>query len=116
MRLLAALRLWIGGTLSIVVGGAKNILDIDKLLSAISGAAAGSWQMKNRLEAVHQREFNFGFAIKWMVKYFSYALNKANKNNLNLELTKNVYNKYQQLIKNGKENYDISALILHRDK
>ena len=47
-------------------------LNMDKLLSAISGGAAQSWQMVNRGKTMHQREFDFGFAIKWMVKDLGY--------------------------------------------
>ncbi|MBT7150454.1 MAG: NAD(P)-dependent oxidoreductase, partial [Thiotrichales bacterium] len=48
-------------------------LNMDKLLSAISGGAAQSWQMVNRGKTMHQREFDFGFAIKWMVKDLGYC-------------------------------------------
>ena len=47
-------------------------LDMDKLLSAISGGAAQSWQMVNRGKTMHNREFDFGFEIKWMVKDLGY--------------------------------------------
>ena len=43
-------------------------MDMDSLLSAISGGAAQSWQMDNRAGTMHKREFDFGFAVKWMVK------------------------------------------------
>jgi 3-hydroxyisobutyrate dehydrogenase len=92
----------------------QNNLDIDKLLSAISGGAAGSWQMENRGKTMFNEEFDFGFAIKWMIKDLSYALKSAEKSDLNLTLTKEVYEKYQQLAKNGCENFDTSALILHK--
>ncbi len=94
----------------------KNNLDIEQLLSAISGGAAGSWQMENRLSTMHKREFDFGFAIKWMVKDLSYALSQAKSNNLDLELTQEVYNKYQNLSNKGCENFDTSALVLYKEK
>lgn len=94
----------------------SNNLDINKLLSAISGGAAGSWQMENRLTTMHKREFDFGFAIKWMIKDLSYALTQAENNDLDLKLTKEVYQKYQDLNNHGCENFDTSALVLHKEK
>lgn len=94
----------------------QNNLDIEKLLSAISGGAAGSWQMENRLLTMHKREFYFGFAIKWMIKDLSYALKQAKSSNLDLELTEEVYNKYQDLSSRGCENFDTSALFLYKEK
>ena len=52
-------------------------LDMDKLLSAISGGAAQSCQMVNRGKTMHNREFDFGFAIKWMVKDLGYCIEQA---------------------------------------
>ena len=40
-------------------------LNIDQVSDAISGGAAGSWQLSNRLKTMHAREFDFGFAIDW---------------------------------------------------
>ena len=87
-------------------------IDIEKLLSAISGGAAGSWQMDNRAVTMSKREFDFGFAIKWMVKDLGYCLDRAKQNKTNLSFTKTVYDKYQELIKNGDGQLDTSALIL----
>ncbi len=94
----------------------SNDLDADKLLSAISGGAAGSWQMDNRLKTMHQRAFDFGFAIKWMIKDLSYALNKAKANQLDLAFTQKVYKQYQDLSNKGCANFDTSALILSKEK
>ncbi|MBT8008650.1 MAG: NAD(P)-dependent oxidoreductase, partial [Gammaproteobacteria bacterium] len=69
-------------------------LDMTSLLSAISGGAAQSWQMVNRAETMHQREFDFGFAIKWMVKDLGYCIDQSSSNNSNLEFTKEVYDRY----------------------
>ena len=57
----------------------------------ISGGAAQSWQMVNRAETMHQREFDFGFAIKWMVKDLGYCIDQSSSNNSNLEFTKEGY-------------------------
>jgi len=87
-------------------------IDIETLLSAISGGAAGSWQMGNRALTMSKREFDFGFAIKWMVKDLGYCLDRAKENNTDLSFTKTVYDQYQQLVKSNHGQLDTSALIL----
>jgi len=87
-------------------------IDVEKLLSAISGGAAQSWQMENRANTMHQRDFDFGFAIKWMVKDLGYCLDRAAENKTDLSYTQQVYNKYVELISDGQGYMDTSALIL----
>lgn len=90
---------------------AENI-NIDNLLNAISGGAAQSWQMDNRANTMHKRNFDFGFAVKWMVKDLGYCIDRAKKNGTDLEFTKQIYDKYLSLMKTGYENKDTSSLIL----
>ncbi len=87
-------------------------IEIGKLLSAISGGAAQSWQMENRALTMSKREFDFGFAIKWMVKDLGYCLDRAKDNKTDLSFTKTVYDKYKKIIENGDGRLDTSALIL----
>ena len=87
-------------------------LDMDSLLSAISGGAAQSWQMVNRAETMHQREFDFGFAIKWMVKDLGYCIDQSSTNNSNLGFTKEVFDRYVNLMDKGHSYSDTSALML----
>ena len=46
---------------------------------AISGGAAGSWQMTNRWETMTKNEFDFGFAVDLMRKDLSIAIEEAKK-------------------------------------
>ena len=87
-------------------------LNMDKLLSAISGGAAQSWQMVNRGKTMHQREFDFGFAIKWMVKDLGYCLDQAQGNATNLTFTQEVYDRYINLMDKGHTYSDTSALMV----
>ena len=87
-------------------------LNMDKLLSAISGGAAQSWQMVNRGKTMHQREFDFGFAIKWMVKDLGYCLDQADGNNTKLAFTQEVYDRYTNLMDKGHTYSDTSALMM----
>ena len=87
-------------------------LHMDNLLSAISGGAAQSWQMVNRGKTMHQREFDFGFAIKWMVKDLGYCLEQAGQNNTKLSFTQEVYDRYINLMDKGHTYSDTSALMM----
>ena len=87
-------------------------LNMDKLLSAISGGAAQSWQMVNRGKTMHHREFDFGFAIKWMVKDLGYCIDQAIANKTKLSFTQEVYDRYVNLMQNGHKHSDTSALMM----
>ena len=90
-------------------------LDMDKLLSAISGGAAQSWQMVNRGKTMHNREFDFGFAIKWMVKDLGYCIEQAKGNQTNLTFTQEVYDRYTNLMDKGHKYSDTSALMIFEE-
>src|SRR3546814_900423 len=62
-------------------------LDLDKVLEAISGGAAQSWQMDNRWKTMAQDSFDFGFAIDWMRKDLGLALDEARANGATLPVT-----------------------------
>ena len=87
-------------------------LNIDKLLSAISGGAAQSWQMVNRGKTMHQREFDFGFAIKWMVKDLGYCLDQSKENKTSLSFTQEIYDRYINLMDKGHACSDTSVLMV----
>lgn len=90
-------------------------MDINNLFNAISKGAAQSWQMDNRAITMHNREFDFGFAIKWMVKDLGYCIDRAKENNTKLDITEQIYNRYIKLVKKGDMYSDTSALIKYRD-
>src|SRR5690606_7945440 len=62
-------------------------LDMDKVLEAVSGGAAQSWQMDNRWRTMAAGEFDFGFAIDWMRKDLAIALSEAQARGLELPVT-----------------------------
>jgi len=41
---------------------------MEKVLAAVTKGAAGSWYLQNRGHTMVADEFDFGFAIDWMVK------------------------------------------------
>ena len=86
-------------------------LDTDKLLDAISGGAAQSWQMVNRGHTMLKGEFDFGFAVDWMRKDLRICIEEAKRNGASLPITKIVSEYYNQLSARGHGRNDTSSLI-----
>jgi len=88
-------------------------LDLDKVLEAVSGGAAQSWQMDNRWTTMARGEFDFGFAIDWMRKDLGIALAEARTHGLELPVTEIVDRLYAKVQSMGGGRQDTSALIRH---
>src|SRR5690606_39090352 len=88
-------------------------LDLDKVLEAVSGGAAQSWQMENRWRTMTENQFDFGFAIDWMRKDLAIALAEAKDHGLELPVTRLVDGYYAEVQTNGGSRQDTSALIRH---
>ncbi len=86
-------------------------LDIKKVLSAISGGAAQSWQMENRTLTMAKDEFEFGFAVDWMRKDLRIALSEARKNESRLPLTAMIDQYYADVQAMGGGRWDTSSLL-----
>lgn len=91
--------------------GQKAGLDMQVLVDVISAGAAGSWQMDNRADTMLRDEFDFGFAIDWMVKDLNICSHEAERINAYLPHTKEILKHYQALQNQGAGRYDTSALI-----
>jgi 3-hydroxyisobutyrate dehydrogenase-like beta-hydroxyacid dehydrogenase len=89
----------------------KAGLDADLVLDVISKGAAQSWQMENRGKTMHQRKFDFGFAVDWMRKDLGICLAEAKRNGAKLPVTQTVAGYYDEVSKNGGQRYDTSSLI-----
>ena len=88
-------------------------LDMAKVLEAVSGGAAQSWQMDNRWTTMARGEFDFGFAIDWMRKDLAIALGEAGERGLELPVTEMVDRFYGEVQAMGGGRQDTSALIRH---
>ena len=88
-------------------------LDLDRVLEAISGGAAQSWQMENRWKTMTENRFDFGFAIDWMRKDLAIALGEANAHGLELPITALVDGYYAEVQAMGGGRQDTSALVRH---
>ncbi|MXP45164.1 NAD(P)-dependent oxidoreductase [Allopontixanthobacter sediminis] len=86
-------------------------LDTDKVLEAISGGAAQSWQMENRWPTMVKDEFDFGFAVDWMRKDLGYALEEADRLGLESPVTAMVDKFYAEIQQTGGGRLDTSSLI-----
>jgi 3-hydroxyisobutyrate dehydrogenase len=88
-------------------------LDMARVLEAIGGGAAQSWQMINRWETMHARQFDFGFAVDWMRKDLAIALAEGDAAGIDLPLTRLVDQWYADVQARGGARQDTSALIRH---
>jgi 3-hydroxyisobutyrate dehydrogenase len=86
-------------------------LDTEKLLEAISGGAAQSWQMVNRGHTMVKGEFDFGFAVDWMRKDLRICIEEAKQNGAPLPVTEIVAGYYAELSADGHGRNDTSSLI-----
>ncbi|MEC8177738.1 MAG: NAD(P)-dependent oxidoreductase, partial [Pseudomonadota bacterium] len=55
----------------------KAGLDGRNVIDVIAKGAAQSWQMENRFETMIDNQFDFGFAVDWMVKDLDICLDEA---------------------------------------
>jgi len=91
-------------------------LDTAKVIGAISKGAAQSWQMENRWETMVRNEFDFGFAVEWMRKDLKIALEEAQRNRVQLDMTKLVDGYYAEVQELGGNRWDTSSLIARLEK
>ncbi len=91
--------------------GKKSNLNMNKVLDAISGGAAQSWQMDNRFKSMVNGEFDFGFAVDLMIKDLKIAIDHSKDLGIKLPSTKSVLQKYKKLSTLGDGGLDTSSLI-----
>ena len=85
-------------------------LDPDLVFSAISGGAAGSWQMSNRWKTMSEDRYDFGFAVDWMRKDLGIALDEARDNGAHLAGAALVDQFYSEVQAMGGKRWDTSSL------
>jgi 3-hydroxyisobutyrate dehydrogenase len=89
----------------------KSDLDLDRVLEAISGGAAQSWQMVNRWPTMARDEFDFGFAVDWMRKDLGFALEEARANGATLPVAALIDQFYAEVQQMGGGRQDTSSII-----
>ncbi len=91
-------------------------LDVEKVIEAISGGAAQSWQMENRWKTMTDGEFDFGFAVDWMRKDLRIAMETAAEVGAPLPLAEMVDGYYAEVQAMGGARWDTSSLIARLKK
>lgn len=86
-------------------------LDGEKVVEAISGGAAGSWQMVNRHKTMLADEYEHGFAVDWMRKDLGIVLDEAKSNGARLPVTALVDQFYGEVQDMGGGRWDTSSLM-----
>ena len=89
--------------------GQRAGLDCNAVVDVISKGAAQSWQMENRASTMLNNSFDF--AVDWMRKDLSIALDEARKNGSTLALTALVDQYYADVQKLGGGRWDTSSLL-----
>ncbi|MDY3279452.1 MAG: NAD(P)-dependent oxidoreductase [Eubacteriales bacterium] len=86
-------------------------LDPEKMLAAISGGAAGSWQLNNMAPRALHGDHAPGFYVKHFVKDMLIARDVAAQQGLELPMLDTVLAEYQQMAENGLADAGTQALI-----
>ncbi len=89
----------------------KAGLDVNTVLDVISKGAAQSWQMENRGRTMHERKFDFGFAVDWMRKDLGMCIAEAKRNGAKLPVTEIIDQYYGDVQKAGGNRFDTSSLV-----
>ncbi len=91
---------------------AQNVgLDSEKMIEAIKGGAAYSWQLEHMAPRVLKNDFAPGFFVKHFIKDMMIAKNEAEKKGISLPVLNTVLKEYEQLSEKGMENEGTQALI-----
>jgi 3-hydroxyisobutyrate dehydrogenase len=88
----------------------RNGLDPQKTLAAVSGGAAGSWQLSNLGPKMIAGDMRPGFMIKLQHKDLRLALQAAAEANLNLPALNLVYQDFDRALREGRGNEGTQAL------
>ncbi|MGE0682197.1 MAG: NAD(P)-dependent oxidoreductase [Candidatus Binatia bacterium] len=91
--------------------GAKAGIDLEKMHQAISGGAAGSWQLTNLAPRIFQRDFAPGFMVKLQQKDLRLVLHEADRLHLALPATSLVHNLFNALEAAGAGDEGTQALV-----
>ena len=85
-------------------------LNTNEVIEVISKGAAQSWQMENRWETMIDDYYDHGFAVDLMRKDLEIVIDKAEKLNINIDITKSVNAYYKDIQKAGGGKWDTSSL------
>ena len=90
--------------------GAKMGLDLEKMLSSISGGAAGSWAMTNLAPRILAGDFAPGFFVKHFLKDMKIALEEGDRAGLDIPGLKGAFSQYGKASAMGLDDDGTQAL------
>jgi 3-hydroxyisobutyrate dehydrogenase len=94
-----------------LIFGAKAGIDLGKMHQAISGGAAGSWQLSNLAPRIFQRDFAPGFMVKLQQKDLKLVLQEADQMKLALPATSLAHSLFNALETTGASDEGTQALV-----
>jgi 3-hydroxyisobutyrate dehydrogenase len=94
-----------------LIFAAKAGLPLEKMQQAISGGAAGSWQLSNLAPRIFQRDFAPGFMVKLQQKDLRLVLQEADRLQLALPATGLVHSLFNALETMGGGDEGTQALV-----
>ena len=94
-----------------LIFAAKTGVDLEHMHQAISGGAAGSWQLTNLAPRIFQRDFAPGFMVKLQQKDLRLVLQEADRLRLALPATSLVHSLFNALESMGAGNEGTQALV-----
>lgn len=86
-------------------------LDTDLVLSAVTSGAANSWYLENRGHTMVRDEFDFGFAVDWILKDLTICLDEAGRTGVSLPVTALTAADFQASHDRGDGRLDATAII-----
>lgn len=89
----------------------KSGLDTGRVLSSISGGAAGSWSLSNLAPRILAGNFAPGFFVKHFIKDMRIALEEADRMGMDAPGLKQAFALYEELAAKGYENDGTQALF-----
>ena len=104
------------GVCEALLYGHKAGLDLNAMLSAISGGAAGCWTLSNLAPRIVKRNFDPGFYVEHFVKDMEIALTEAKNMNLALPGLALVHQLYKAVEAQGNGRLGTHALSLALEK
>ncbi|MEW6296251.1 MAG: 2-hydroxy-3-oxopropionate reductase [Thermodesulfobacteriota bacterium] len=94
-----------------LIFAAKAGVDLERMHRAISGGAAGSWQLSNLAPRIFQRDFAPGFMVKLQQKDLRLVLHEADRLGLALPATSLVHHLFNALEGMGAGDEGTQALV-----
>ena len=91
--------------------GERAGLDMEQVLEAVTKGAAGSWYLQNRGHTMIADEFDFGFAIDWMLKDLNLVADAATTLNAPIPLVELCRHYTAETAAAGENRLDATSII-----